>query len=372
MSGMVSAAADSGQCLYVIRHGERLDEIEPQEWEGQVSKMYRCAEESGVALRAMDCTYADAPLTARGVQMAKDMAVKFKRKLDTDGVNIKDLKCIYCSRLLRAIQTAYEVAKALELPLVISAHLSCTALAVFSYCNQKRGGDGWEHYEYRSMSEIATYCPGIPLYCHDADPDPDDCFCFARRAVGPEPCAHPFACPPALRFSTHFEEIAIRRAEQTAASTAAKPVSLCAASCNPMSLFGGDDEERAAEPAPAVMLPNQWYNALTSICASSADSGGKSVVVAHRETIRGLEEYGRASSDAASFEYSGHRLGSRALRSNIPPPAGVNWRRTKLPYCAVAKYANVYCGGAGEYSLELTDLCNHLCEPLDVSYFSRD
>jgi len=352
-------------CLYIIRHGERLDEINPQMWDKQVGEMYEHGRKHDIPLRAIDCTYADSPLTPNGIVMAQEMALQFKNKLYADGVAVSQIRCIYCSRLLRAVQTAYEVAKVLDLPLVISSHFSCTALAVYSY--RGKGGaangdrNGWEGFQYLSMKELATYCPGVQLYSHDGDVSPDQSFCFSCRADEPEG-DHNFTCPATLRFNTEFENIAKRisiASESTGASSAAT-------ACTPISLFDCTDEPpqaptpTAPAAAPAV-LPNQWFNAIASVCAG----GGQSIVVAHRESIRGLEEYGHDSPDAASFEFATLRRGGRSARTNALPLRGVNWRETKLPYCAVASFR------ASDQNLELVELSNHLLVPLKVSHFAK-
>lgn len=377
--------SDAQQCLYVIRHGERLDEIDPLSWVQQVDEMYSKARRNSVTLRSKHCAFADAPLTPNGVTMAQDMAISFKKKLDDDGVVASELKCIYSSRLLRAVQTAYEVARVLELPLVISAHLSCTAQAVTSYHNEKvhacehGAKHGWEGFEFLSMSELASHCPGVQLYSHDADLTPDDWFCFARRVQG-EHKHHHFVCPESLRFNSDFEKSAVNAAMVAAVTKTAHRVDSTGLS-DPIMLFGGGDDDDADDEKAAgdkrtvatvePLLPNQWYNAINSVCAGSASRNGRSVVVAHRETIRGLEEYGEDSPDAASLEYGGPRLWKRAQRLNAPPATGVNWRMTKLPYCAVAKYVHDSDRSIlSSTRLELTELGNHLCDPLNVTYFS--
>ena len=62
------------------------------------------------------------------------------------------LSCIYCSKLLRAIQTAYEIAKILSLPIVLSEGFARTAQAV----EQMNG-----QFQYLTIDELTQYCPGV-------------------------------------------------------------------------------------------------------------------------------------------------------------------------------------------------------------------
>merc|ERR1719495_203895 len=94
----------SSQC-FLVRHGQRLDAVD----------------KGNVWFRKNPHRYPlDPPLTKRGSDMAKVSAKAFVQ----NNPKIK-LKCVYSSPLHRAFMTAYEFAKALELPLVLVPGLAC-------------------------------------------------------------------------------------------------------------------------------------------------------------------------------------------------------------------------------------------------------
>ena len=84
--------------LYVIRHGERLDEVDFELWEGRVKEAYKSpATGLGRPLRAPRCMLSDAPLTANGVNMAAEAAASLKVKLDSESSGA-GIRCVYVSR----------------------------------------------------------------------------------------------------------------------------------------------------------------------------------------------------------------------------------------------------------------------------------
>ncbi len=83
------------QKIWLVRHGERLDFVQP-EWFNTAIKRY------------------DPPLSDNGVIQAQDLAQKLK---------LSNIKYIFCSPFLRTIQTAYEIAKELNLLINIEAGL---------------------------------------------------------------------------------------------------------------------------------------------------------------------------------------------------------------------------------------------------------
>lgn len=94
----------------------------------------------------------DPPLTAAGVQQAQQVARTIVNELKG-----KTLTCIFSSKLLRAVQTAREIALELSVPIILSSGFAKTAQAV----------ESCELFEFLSLSEIMRLCPGVEII--DAD-----------------------------------------------------------------------------------------------------------------------------------------------------------------------------------------------------------
>jgi broad specificity phosphatase PhoE len=104
--------------LIVVRHGERIDEVEPDKW----MNICRCEHASSVF------RINDPPLTPAGCDQAMEVAESIK--LEISDTNIP---YIFCSKLTRAVETAYYIALKLSKPIVLSKGLAMTAAAVQHY-----------------------------------------------------------------------------------------------------------------------------------------------------------------------------------------------------------------------------------------------
>ncbi|MEC4985952.1 MAG: histidine phosphatase family protein [Oscillatoria sp. PMC 1068.18] len=84
------------QIVWIARHGNRLDFVYP-EWFNTAKHRY------------------DPPLSDDGVIQAQELGQRLKNE---------NISHIFCSPFLRTVQTAYQVAEALDLPIKIEAGLS--------------------------------------------------------------------------------------------------------------------------------------------------------------------------------------------------------------------------------------------------------
>ena len=96
----------------------------------------------------------DPPLTDRGIEGAVQVSLTLKEIFP-------DVKYVYSSKLIRAIQTAYPIARAFNDPLYVSRGLALTALAVSTY----------DKFEMLRMSEIRALCPHVHVINCDGDDD---------------------------------------------------------------------------------------------------------------------------------------------------------------------------------------------------------
>ena len=136
----------------LIRHSERIDEVDMPAWASMVEN-----DKSG---RDMISVSNDPPITANGAELAKRAAISVRslgliESAQREGKTIT----IYSSRLIRCVQTAYEIAVLLGLPIHISSGLSLTAIAVI-----KAKGS----FEFQSLESLRAACPGVELIdCDD-------------------------------------------------------------------------------------------------------------------------------------------------------------------------------------------------------------
>jgi len=155
--------------LYIIRHSERLDEVEDgvgrRQWDRLVRETYMGNDVNGdgnipffVRCRFQDCKIT----TPRGVRLAENMAIRMRKILDGK----PKPRFIFSSRLRRAVETAVPLALALDVPVLVSRGLSEVAAAVSQF--------GPLRFEYLSMRELREICPsGVTLQCCDEDFDID-------------------------------------------------------------------------------------------------------------------------------------------------------------------------------------------------------
>lgn len=140
----------------IVRHSERLDEVAPEEWVASLK--------DNKSNRDRYSLENDTPITARGVTLASDAAKTVKTILSTrlrNSESLRDLNVrIYSSRLLRCVQTAYQIAQELDLPIHVSSGLSLTAVAV---------GRRKTTFQFQTLQELAAICPGTDLHCCDSE-----------------------------------------------------------------------------------------------------------------------------------------------------------------------------------------------------------
>ena len=359
--------------LYIIRHGERLDEIDPEGWVTFVENTYRAHKKSdngSNSIRNKRSFIADAPLTPRGIEMAREMAQAFCVKLSAEYGDIdvarKLIGCIYSSRLLRAVQTAREVAVALNLPIVICSQLSRTAEAVNSHPHNHRCSKrGCVAFEYMTMSQIREYCTGVTMYTDDVyEGETAKFYCDGdiHTYNTSNSVVNQFACPVKYKINiasgggdsqerdwhTPIYNISMKGEGEEVNTAVGKDQRLDTTKAR----LGFDDDDLGGEvwsledddEKTGSSAPIQPVSALATSNSSSTNDSNiptrLNVMVAHRESIRGLEE--------RNSKYNDIR---------------VNWRRTRLPYCAIGKYTLL----PGANKLLLAELCNHMCERIETA-----
>jgi hypothetical protein len=142
--------------LLIVRHSERLDEVDAASFKLHVIS------ESQKAVRHVKFISGDTPITQTGVEIAQEGGKFLSRyflqavergKIPTRTPTVR----IFASRLLRCVQTAYEIAKVLNVSVIyLSKGIAWTALAVQE--SEERG----HPYHFLSIDELnARYCPGI-------------------------------------------------------------------------------------------------------------------------------------------------------------------------------------------------------------------
>lgn len=142
--------------LVVVRHSERLDEVDSKGW-------YKTASES-TCRRAKQYLFDDPPLTQNGhsiAALAVDVAFPEVSVFNHDiGSSSLSINKVYCSRLVRCIETAAAFAKRYDLPLFVSSGLAIHALAV-----QKSRG----HFDFLTIDEIRELLAEHKLNIVDCD-----------------------------------------------------------------------------------------------------------------------------------------------------------------------------------------------------------
>lgn len=145
--GALSASAAASEVL-LVRHGERLDEVNKHEWNRarrHLSKAYRDRQR---------CDYSDLHdphLSARGIAQATEAANTVFAIAAHKGMTVD---CVYSSRLTRAIQTAHQIALKFQVPIVVSALLAKSAAAVAKKVDK---------FDFLTMQELQHFAPGVTL-----------------------------------------------------------------------------------------------------------------------------------------------------------------------------------------------------------------
>jgi broad specificity phosphatase PhoE len=126
--------------VYIVRHGERLDEAEPGVWERHCERKHNKTE--------MYYRVNDPPLTRSGSEQAAQVAKSIRKEVLNSGVQF-----VFASKLLRAVQTAYPIAMQLQIPLIVSRNFALTAAAV----------EMRPDYRFLDITELQTLCPGVTV-----------------------------------------------------------------------------------------------------------------------------------------------------------------------------------------------------------------
>ena len=136
--------------VYILRHGERLDEADKDLWR-------RMCLENENSKRSIDFLINDPPLTEVGHRQAMDAAQTIYNILSTQQAKIDR---IYSSKLVRAYQTAMPLAKLLNIPIYVSSGLALTAEAVRKYNG---------NFQFLTIDEIRLDCPAVEIIDADID-----------------------------------------------------------------------------------------------------------------------------------------------------------------------------------------------------------
>lgn len=173
--------------MYIVRHSERLDEqVSSQEYETYINSKLLEGDLNGSQKKAVSLDpllpipyqhlypvyqrrrnhhiYDDPPITARGVGIA-ELAGKSLRQLishraqELTSTTQPPVIHLYASRLLRCVQTAYAVAKQLQVDtMYISSGLALTAAAVERWVREE------DSFDHLNMDEICSICHDMVIF----------------------------------------------------------------------------------------------------------------------------------------------------------------------------------------------------------------
>jgi len=152
---MISNSSSSR--LFICRHSERIDEADESlynEWLQQVDSLIDCK-------RPKKSIKRDPILTEQGIRFAQILGQSLSRITE-----IRNVTCIYCSRLHRCVQTAYEIAKILNLPVYVSIGLSQTAKAIETIDIKNS-----DSFQFLSLQEIRESYSDVIWNCCDESYD---------------------------------------------------------------------------------------------------------------------------------------------------------------------------------------------------------
>jgi len=249
--------------IYIIRHSERLDEVDEIAYRAWVDA------QSETSTRCDDkyCLSSDPPITERGRVIACEMADTVARffpaqarvtesggggegiegkesdeKATQEGLSSSPLPVLYCSKMQRAVETAYPLALRLGVPLHVSSGLAQTAAAVEKRERSKRP------FKFLSMAEISALAPGVEIIDYDEVEDAQEAALAAAVAA--------VAAPP----------------PPSAASGGS-------------ALLTKEERRRAQEK-----LDKRWLRCIKDIMRNHMSEQEQVLIVAHRETTRSLLE----------------------------------------------------------------------------------
>lgn len=161
-----------GRSLIIVRHGERIDEVDEDLWM-EAMRSHR-ALRMGHRKRCRRSEVADPHLTDQGLRQAEHAAEHLLQLLAKD----KPVECVYSSRLIRTVQTAYKIAVRFNVPIVLKSSLSESAAAVM----RANGA-----FDFLSIEELAFFAPGVRLIDGDSvqEADEEDVHDFLEEPLGP-------------------------------------------------------------------------------------------------------------------------------------------------------------------------------------------
>ena len=135
--------------LIIAKHGERLDAVQPEKlWENY------CTGQCGNSFELF-CRLNDPPLTRRGNQQAKQLALTLQR----DVRDVCSMQYIFASKLLRSVETACEIALILDKPVVLSKVFSQSVEAVQQNST----------FDFISIDELESWYPGVRFIDGDCE-----------------------------------------------------------------------------------------------------------------------------------------------------------------------------------------------------------
>jgi hypothetical protein len=138
--------------IIVIRHGERIDETDPTYW------MNYCKENYDSKTVEFEYRINDPYLTEEGCQQAQEVAESLFKEIASD--QLDEIPFIYCSKLVRSVQTAYYIAMKLSKPIVLSKGFAMTAAAV---------EDIGDEFQFLPLTKLQELCPGVEFIDGDVE-----------------------------------------------------------------------------------------------------------------------------------------------------------------------------------------------------------
>ena len=288
--------------LLIIRHSERIDESKVKEEKASWKVMVA----SDTTRRSKADLHDDPILTKRGSALAAEAATSLrmilnKHKLVSSGASstnciagsVRLLKSdsgvnrIYTSRLRRCVETAYQMAIILQLPLYICTGLALTALAV-----ERRKG----MFQFHTLEEIKSFCPGVRVVSCDGDGDGDgDTGAAAIAPADDDNDDDAVDQEEATRSQPNVPDSSSNLCPAEGLEDVINHLR-CDVDVSDLHLYQGTgtgvwkcesdsdtDVHQSSEQSVRVPTDN-WLNALTTI----AERHPYAIIVAHRESIRNL------------------------------------------------------------------------------------
>eukprot|EP01038_Epipyxis_sp_PR26KG_P008412 gene8412-11378_t len=141
--------------MIIVRHSERIDEVDELLWREIYLK------EMQKNKRDKKSIVSDPVITVRGISYAND-AARTVQELIISSTYHSDSVVLYSSRLIRCVQTAYQIALLLNKPIKVSGGLALTAAAV------EKAGD---KFMFLTTEDIQALCPGVEIIDCDKESD---------------------------------------------------------------------------------------------------------------------------------------------------------------------------------------------------------